>query len=649
MADIFVSYSRKDRHAVAPIVTHLERIGYSVWWDRNLNVGSSFSNEIEGQLRQAKAVLVVWSENSRKSDWVKDEANYGRENRKLIPISIDATGPPIGFQQLEFVDFAGWRGNHDAECVRRLSTAIMMMIEGRQSDNAQTVPQQHKSPITWRKPTIIGAALVAVLLALGIASWFVTSGVTTQPSEENATSIAVLPFSATTSSTPEYLAASLAEDVNRALSEYPDLLVVSFASSTALAAEPMSIPEYGKRLDVQYVMTGGVALYDDDAVIEVELTDAQNGQRVWVNTFNYNARDLASLQKEIAGELSQLIPTLVRSGRTIAPLESAAVQRTNDPVAYRDFAQGRALASQRTENGMREGIELLMRSVERDPEFADGWAELSIATAIYGAYGFGSPKSAPDPRRTALTALNIDPDQAEAHAALGLVAISDRDIPAAIQHFQRSIAKRPGYANALGWLAWSNLLAGQKNAALAAAERAAELDPLSTDALANLSISYIANERYRDGIEQADLITNIQPTFETAIFYKALGLFLIEEYQQAGRLVEDLDVEWADHAPKALQALTLVKQGQTPKAKAILAELRDDASDPFSIGLVELALGQKKRAWQSFDDVGPPLPGNGYWPAIAMSVELPQVLEIDGEVQEYSRLQERTRAGWGID
>lgn len=649
MADIFVSYSRKDRDAVAPIVAHLERNGYSVWWDRHLNIGSSFSAQIEDQLRQAKAVLVVWSKDSRQSDWVRDEATYGRENNKLLPISIDATGPPIGFQQLEFVDFTGWRGSGDTDCAMRLSAAMATMIDGRPSGSAASMAQPSYSAAIWHKPSVILGALVAVLLTLGIAAWSLGSGARTHTAGVSVTSIAVLPFSATTPSTPEYLAASLAEDANRALSEYPDLQVVSFASSTALAAEPMTIPEYGKRLGVQYVMTGSVALDAGEALIEVELTQVQNGQSVWENAFNYSANDLASLQKIIAGELSQLIPTLVKSGRTIAPLEGTAVQRTSDSVAYRAFAQGRALASQRTENGMRKGIELLMQSVERDPGFADGWAELSIATAIYAAYGFETLESAPDARRTALTALNLDPDQAEAHAALGLVAISDRDIPASIRHFQRSTAKRPGYAKALGWLAWSNLLAGQKNAALAAAERAAELDPLSTDVLANLSISYIANARYREGIEQADLITNIEPTYETAIFYKALGLFLVEDYEQAGRLLNNLEVEWADDAPKALHAMSLIERGQVPQAQAILAGLRDDASDPFSIGLVELALGQKERAWQSFGHVRPPLPGNGYWPAIAFSVAPPQVLGLDGADDEYHRLREITRAGWGID
>lgn len=67
--DVFVSYATPDRDRVRPIVEALEKEGWSVWWDRNLEAGSTFDREIESVLDSAKCVLVVWTQHSIESDW----------------------------------------------------------------------------------------------------------------------------------------------------------------------------------------------------------------------------------------------------------------------------------------------------------------------------------------------------------------------------------------------------------------------------------------------------------------------------------------------------------------------------------------------------------------------------------------------------
>jgi hypothetical protein len=75
MADIFISYAREDQAAVKPLAAALEGAGYSVWWDRRILAGTEFSEEIERELKAAKAVIVAWSQESHASNWVKDEAS----------------------------------------------------------------------------------------------------------------------------------------------------------------------------------------------------------------------------------------------------------------------------------------------------------------------------------------------------------------------------------------------------------------------------------------------------------------------------------------------------------------------------------------------------------------------------------------------
>ncbi|MEO2178028.1 MAG: toll/interleukin-1 receptor domain-containing protein [bacterium] len=76
-ADIFVSYKRKDKAFVADLVRELEESGFSVWWDTRISAGSEFDTVIETALKSARCVVVVWSDSSIESEWVKNEANEG--------------------------------------------------------------------------------------------------------------------------------------------------------------------------------------------------------------------------------------------------------------------------------------------------------------------------------------------------------------------------------------------------------------------------------------------------------------------------------------------------------------------------------------------------------------------------------------------
>ena len=70
MADIFISYSETDRDLVLRLSAYLKSEGWSVWWDKSLGAGDAYRDEIMKQLASARAVIVIWSEKSIKSDWV---------------------------------------------------------------------------------------------------------------------------------------------------------------------------------------------------------------------------------------------------------------------------------------------------------------------------------------------------------------------------------------------------------------------------------------------------------------------------------------------------------------------------------------------------------------------------------------------------
>jgi tetratricopeptide (TPR) repeat protein len=160
MPKLFLSYSRKDEARARRMTAWLEREGHDVWRDEDdIEGGASFSSEIENALKDCDAVLVLWSADSIKSAWVRDEAGYGRDAGKLIPFSLDGAEPPLGFRQFQSINLSRWKGRGeppDADRIRRAFARI--------SGLGQTAPAPLPAISRWP-----GAGLRARLLAGGFA------------------------------------------------------------------------------------------------------------------------------------------------------------------------------------------------------------------------------------------------------------------------------------------------------------------------------------------------------------------------------------------------------------------------------------------------------------------------------------------------
>jgi hypothetical protein len=94
---VFISYAREDRETAAKLAAELEAQGFSTWWDWRLVGGANYRHAISEELKKADKAIVLWSSHSVQSDFVIDEASTAKSAGKLIPVSIDGAGPPLGF------------------------------------------------------------------------------------------------------------------------------------------------------------------------------------------------------------------------------------------------------------------------------------------------------------------------------------------------------------------------------------------------------------------------------------------------------------------------------------------------------------------------------------------------------------------------
>ena len=109
--DIFLSYSREDRSAARHIAESFGAEGLNVWWDAALQSGQTFDEVIEQRLKEAKAVVVLWSPRSVTSRWVRAEATLADRRNKLVPAIIEPCDRPIAFELTHTADLSEWSGD----------------------------------------------------------------------------------------------------------------------------------------------------------------------------------------------------------------------------------------------------------------------------------------------------------------------------------------------------------------------------------------------------------------------------------------------------------------------------------------------------------------------------------------------------------
>lgn len=124
MADVFLSYAREDRARAEQVAQGLAAAGIDVFWDNEIPPGQTWADYIESKLTQCKALIVLWSEHSTKSQWVREEARMGRDKGVLIPAMIDASQAPFGFGEVQAANLSGWRGEEDNADWRRFVGAV---------------------------------------------------------------------------------------------------------------------------------------------------------------------------------------------------------------------------------------------------------------------------------------------------------------------------------------------------------------------------------------------------------------------------------------------------------------------------------------------------------------------------------------------
>jgi adenylate cyclase len=466
LADVFISYARTDEPAARRVAKALGAAGLDVWWDANLPAHRSYSEVIERNLAEARAVVVLWSKTATGSQWVRAEADFARTAGKLVQAQLDGALPPMPFNQIQCADLKGWRGSPNHAGWVKLKGSVKALVSGEE----QPSPTPAKSRLwdriePYRWPF---AALLALMIAVGV--YFYAFGV---PGESRKPVLAVLPFRSLDAQDAS-LVAGMWEDTRTAIGRNPQLIVLGPNTVQQLADKG----EGAAKKAADYLLEASVRTAGDRIRVSANLVRSKDGEQLWSQDFDRKLDDVFSLQSEIAGEIEGRI-----RGRLAEKGGKLPEHIATSGEVYALYSDARAKVRSRDYSLFPAARDQLEQVVKMDPNFAPGWATLSEVYAMLlpsqRNFATTNPSEA-----YARKAIELAPNLAAGHSDLALALKLNG--PVARSELERAIELDPNDFENLNWLAGMLAGEGKKKESIEVYQRAMKIEPLFWPVVRNL-------------------------------------------------------------------------------------------------------------------------------------------------------------------
>lgn len=461
LTDVFISYARADSAMAARVAKALQGAGFTVWWDADLPAHQSYSQVIERNLGEARAVVVLWSNAAANSQWVRAEADFARNAGKLVQAQVDDTLPPMPFNQIQSASLLRWRGSADHPGWAKLRSSVAALTSGSPA-SAEAPPRSvARIPRSWS----IAAVLVVMLAAIVFFAL-------RPPSEARKPVLAVLPFNSL-DARDQSLAAGMWEDTRQAIGRNAQLVVLGPNSAEQLAGKSAGDARHA----ADYLVQASIRTAGDRIRINGELVRTKDGAQLWSQSFDRKLDDVFELQSDIAREIEGRIRGRLAKQGGVMPEHIA----TSGEV-YALYSDARAKIRKRSPDLYDDARVQLEQVVRMDPNFAPGWATLSETYSLIPP-SVTSYRPYERTEEYARKAIELAPNLAAGHAALALAL--GLEGPVARAEIARAVQLDPSDYEAVVWLGNLFNIGGRKKEALDAYTRAVEIEPLFWPAVLN--------------------------------------------------------------------------------------------------------------------------------------------------------------------
>ncbi|MEO6248902.1 MAG: TIR domain-containing protein [Sphingomicrobium sp.] len=367
MSDIFISYARPNEPLAKQAAEALRAAGYGVWRDDELPAHRAYSDVIEERIKSAKAVLVLWSNDAVRSQWVRAEADAAREAGTLVQLSLDGVLPPMPFNQIQCADLMGWSGDIHAPGWEKVESSIASLV----GSVAAPAPG-------------IEAVREVVVCALPFVNM---SG---DPEQE-------------------YFSDGISEDIITDLSKVSALSVIARNTAFSFKGKPVDTGALAHDLGVTHVLEGSVRKAGSRVRISAQLTDCMISVQLWADRYDRDLTDIFAIQDEISKAIVGALKL------KLLPKEKKAIEQrgTTNPDAYNLYLMARKqwISGKAGDRRRDEAVVRICRQATKvDPSYAKAWALMALGQSElrfwHGLQEDGMP--------AAEQALALDPHQPEA-------------------------------------------------------------------------------------------------------------------------------------------------------------------------------------------------------------------------------------------
>ena len=489
----------------------------------------------------------------------------------------------------------------DDEIIVERRTRAAVVIREHREDEDPTPQVRALPPATtaWRKwERITWIALLLLSAAAGLYLWRMK---TSTPPDENAHSLAVLPFqSLSAAPDDQHLGLGVTDAVITKLSNLRQLpvrptdVVIRYADAKT---DPM---QAARELGVDSLLSGKIQKSGDRIRVTVQLLRVRDGRPLWAQTFDENFTSIFAVEDSISEKVVQALAV------NLAAQEKKQIERhyTENIDAYRNYLEGRYSEFIFTRDGMNKAIEYFSHAIADDPGYALAYAGLADAYTTESDWLLSPREALPKAEAAARKALALDDDLAEAHEALAHALLHEWRLAEADQEFHRALALNPGSVTT--YYTYAEYLAsiGQADQAIAQMNKALTIDPLSPEVNSFLAWDYYLKRDYDNCLAIAGKTMQMFPDLWVPHLAAGMCRSIKGEYPEAIREFQKARAMNPDATfPLTGLGVSYAKSGNRSEARRVAESMEKLAKQsyvsPVYIGLVYDALGERDKefAW----------------------------------------------------
>ena len=329
-----------------------------------------------------------------------------------------------------------------------------------------------------------------------------------------------------------------------------DVAVLARTSVLQYQQTEKPVREIARELEVDAVIESSLHRVNDTVGVQARLIDGDSEEGLWAGSYDGDLANVFSLYRDLAGAIAKEIEIALAPPQA----QTRADRRKLDPAAYENYMRGRVHQERFTPEDLEHAVQYYQAALEAAPDYAPAHAGIALVWGSRIVLGLTPPLvGGPEWKASALRAVELDPDLAEAHQALASWHMAvDWDWKLAEAAFERSIELDPNDPQTRTF--YSHFLAAmtRHDEATVQIERALELDPFNPFHQTMYGPLLLMARRFADADAQLEKALEMAPN--NALAHWA---FAILRFHQ-GRFDEALN--------SAMKYCTLLGDGEVAEA-----------------------------------------------------------------------------------